>query len=164
MRTWISLLLATLASALSPTALAADKTALVLLPQVLAEAKKWQADGALVNIDTQSASPKGRAPMWAYAFYSPKTKQKALIMADGQGKPSREASMYFRTAPVGEFSVDSDKAMATAVKNGLKVNNFGMGMSLESNSGKPEWRMLDTTHFYYVDAVGGKFLRKEKAD
>lgn len=164
MKTLISLILLSLVSCLTAPALAADKTARALLPLVTAEAKKWQADSTLVNIDTQSASPKGTAPMWAYTYYSPKTKKKALIMADGQSKPSRQESMYYRTAPVGEFSVDSDKAMATAVGNGLKTNNFGMGMSLESSDGKPEWRMLDRAFFYYVDAVGGKFLRKEKTD
>lgn len=143
---------------------AADKTALALLPQATAEAKKWQPDSALVRINTQSANPKGTAPMWAYAFHSPKSGQKALIMADGQGKPSREESMYYRTIPVGAFSTDSDQAMATAVKNGLKANTWGMDMSLESNAGKPEWRLLDKTHFYYVDAASGKFLRKEKTD
>lgn len=164
MKTWISLIFVTLVSALATPALAADKTARALLPQVLAEAKKWQSDGTLVNIDTQSASPKGTAPMWAYSFYSPKTKKKTLIMADGQDQPVLGESMYFQTAPVGPFSVDSDQAMATAIKNGLKPNAWGMGMSLESNNGKPEWRMLDKSHFYYVDAVGGKFLRKEKTD
>lgn len=154
----ISLLLAGL------PARAADKTALALLPQATAEAKKWQADSTLVNINTQSASQKGTAPMWAYAFYSAKTKQKALIMADGAGTPSREESIYYRTIAVGKFSVDSDQAMATAVKNGMKTNAWGMGMNLESNAGKPEWRMLDTTHFYYVDALSGKFLRREATD
>lgn len=145
-------------------ALAADKTARSLLSQIMAEAKTWQADGILVNINTQSASSKGTAPMWAYSFHSPKTKKKMLIMADGQDKPTFGDSMYFQTAPVGVFSIDSDQAMATAIKNGLKPNNFGMGMNLESNNGKPEWRLLDKTYFYYVDAANGKFLRKEKTD
>lgn len=164
MKTAVSLALLISFTSLTAPVLAADKTARSLLPQVTAEAKKWQADGTLVNINTSSASPKGTAPAWAYSFYSPKTKKKALIMADGKGKPSREDSIYFQTAPVGEFSVDSDKAMATAIKNGLKTNNFGMSISLESNDGKPEWRMQDNGHFYYVDAAGGKFLRKEKND
>lgn len=164
MRTSGSFILLTVASALITPALAADKTCRALLPQVLAEAKKWEADGVLVNVHTGSASPEGAAPAWAYSFHSPATKKKVLITADGTSPPSREESSYYRTAPVGAFSVDSDQAMATAIRNGLAPNNFGMSMSLESRQGKPEWRMVDKTHLYYVDAEGGKFLRKEKTD
>lgn len=145
-------------------ALAAGNTARALLPQATAEAKKWQPDSTLVNIDTRSASPAGTAAIWAYSFYSPRSKAKVLIMADGKGPPSREDSGYYRTAPVGEFSVDSDQAMAAAVRNGLKTRPSGMGMSLESAGAKAEWRILDQTHFYYVDAASGKFLRSEKTD
>lgn len=159
-----SLVLLAFASALISPALAADKTARALLPQVQAEAKKWEADSVLVNIDTGSASRKGTAPMWTYSFYSPATKKKTLFAADGTSPPSRADSIYFRTNPVGEFAVDSDQAMVTAIGNGLAANDYGMRMSLESNKGKPEWRMVDKTHFYYVDAAGGKFLRKEKTD
>jgi hypothetical protein len=58
--------------------------------------------------------------------------------------------------------VDSNKAMAEAVKNGFKTNDFGMIMSLEKKTGRAERKMLDKTHFYYIDANSGRFLRKEK--
>lgn len=170
MKTPVTLALLMLVSSLATPALAAGKTAKTLLPQATAAAKKWQADGVLVNIDTKSAQPDGTVatgPMpgvWAFTYYSPKTKQKALIMVDAKGKLLRHDSGYFQTRPVGEFSLDSDKAMATAVKNGLKTNNFGMSMDLESNDGRAEWRMADKEFFYYVDAGSGKFLRKEKND
>lgn len=164
MKTSHAVVLFAFAPALISPAIAADQTARALLPQVLAEAKKWEADGVLVNIDAGSASRKGTAPMWTYSFYSPATKKKTLFAADGTSPPSRADSIYFQTSPVSEFSVDSDRAMATAIGNGLAANDYGMRMSLESNKGKPEWRMVDKKHFYYVDAIGGKFLRKEKTD
>jgi hypothetical protein len=37
-----------------------------------------------------------------------------------------------------------------------------MSMSLEKNAGRVEWQMLDKTHFYYIDANSGRFLKKEK--
>jgi len=170
MKTSVSLVLLMFVSSLASPVLAAGKTAKALLPSAAAAAKKWQADGALVNIDTKSAQPDGTVatgPMpgvWAFTYYSPKTKQKALIMVDGKGKLFREDSGYFQTRSVGEFSVDSNQAMAAAVKNGLKTHTFGMSMGLESNDGRAEWRIADKEHFYYVDAGSGKFLRKEKND
>jgi len=67
-----------------------------------------------------------------------------------------------RAEVVGEFTVDSDKAMSEAIKNGLKTDNYGMNMSLMKNAGRVEWQMLDKTHFYYIDANSGRFLKKEK--
>ncbi len=164
MRTALSLALLLSVSSLASPAFAADKTARALLPQATAEAKKWQPDSVLVNIETESASPTGTAPAWGYTYYSQKTKKSTLVVADGKDKPLRLDSMYRQTTPIGEFTVDSDTAMATAVKNGLKTHNFGMIMRLESHNGKPEWQMLDREHFYYVDAVSGRFLRKKKTD
>ncbi len=150
-------------------AFAAGKTAKALFPLAEAEARKWQPDSVLVNIDTRSAQPDGTVatgPLpgtWAYTFYSPRTKKKALVMVDAKGNLSRDDSGYFQTAPVGEFSVDSDKAMAAAVKDGLMTNLHGMSMGLEQNSGRSEWRMPDNKFLYYVDANSGK-TRKEKND
>ena len=69
---------------------------------------------------------------------------------------------FYKDDVVNEFIVDSDKAMAEAVKNGLKTNEFGMSMRLEKNAGRVEWQMLDKTYFYYIDANSGKFLMKEE--
>jgi hypothetical protein len=95
---------------------------------------------------------------------SPATKKKILVMVDAKGEVTRLDSSYYKNDVIGEFSVDSGKAMAVAVKNGMKTNTFGMSMSLEKRAGRAEWRMLDDKHFYYVDANSGRFLRKEKTD
>ncbi len=148
--------------------LAAGKTAKALLPLATAEAKKWQPDAALVYLETKTAEPDGTVPVkpmagtWVFIFMSPKTKNKVGVMVDGKGGVSRMGTAFYQNDVVGEFTVDSDKAMTEAVKHGLKTNDFGMSMSLEKNKGRVEWRMLDKTHFYYVDANSGKLLRKEK--
>lgn len=169
MKTPASLILMLFVATLASPALAAGKTAKSLLPLAAAEARKWQPDSVLVSIDTKSAQPDGTVAVggfpgaWGYTFYSPKTKKKALVMVDGKGKLSRDDSGYFKNDPVGEFSIDSDKAMAAAVKEGLKTNTYGMSMGLDHSAGRSEWRMLDNKFFYYVDATSGK-TRKEKTD
>jgi hypothetical protein len=145
------------------SAMAAGKTARALLPKATAEAKKWQPDAALVNLTTNSANLDGTG-VWAFTFLSPKTKQKILVMVDGNGEVSQFDSAYYKNDVVGEFTVDSDKAMTEAIKNGLKTNKFGMSMNLEKNAGRAEWRMMDDKNFYYIDANSGRFLRKEKTD
>ncbi len=155
-------------SAIASPALAAGKTAKSLLPLAIGEAKKWQPDAALVYLETKTAEPDGTVAVkpfpgtWVFIFMSPKAKKKVGVMVDGKGQVSRLDTAYYKNDVVGEFTVDSDKAMTEAIKNGLKTNDFGMSMSLEKNAGRAEWQMLDKTHFYYVDANSGKFLRKEK--
>ncbi len=154
--------------AFASPSLAAGKTAKALLPLATAEARKWQPDAALVYIETKTAEPDGTVSVkpfpgtWVFMFISPKTKKKIGVMVDGKGQVTRMDSAFYKNDLVGEFTVDSDKAMTEAVRNGLKTNEFGMSMSLEKNKGRAEWQMLDKTHFYYIDANSGKFLRKEK--
>lgn len=148
--------------------LAAGKTARALLPSATAEAKKWQPDAALVYLETKTAQPDGTVAVtsfpgtWMFIFLSPKTKKKIGVMVDGKGKVTRMDNAFYKDAVVGEFTVDSDKAMSVAIKNGLKTNNFGMSMRLEKNEGRVEWQMLDKTYFYYIDANSGRFLKKEE--
>jgi hypothetical protein len=156
-------LLITLFIILPVSAMAAGMTAKSMLPKATGEAIKWQPDAVLVNINTD-ANPDGTGDLWAFTFLSPKTGQKMLIMVDSNGEVSTYDSSYFQNHIIGDFSVDSDKAMAEAIKNGLKTSKFGMKMNLESNGKNAEWRMLDDKNFYYIDANSGKLLRKEKAD
>ena len=85
-------------------------------------------------------------------------------MVDSNNEVSTFDSAFFQNNIIDDFSVDSDKAMAEAIKNGLKTNEFGMNMDLQSNGKNAEWRMLDDKNFYYIDAISGKLLRKEKVD
>ena len=146
------------------SAMAAGMTAKSMLPDATHAAMKWQPDAVLVNITTSSANSDGTGDVWAFTFLSPKIGQKKLIMVDNSSEISTFNSAYFQDNIIGDFHVDSDKAMAEAIKNGFKTSEFGMSMDLENNGGNAEWRMLDDKSFYYIDANSGKFLRKEKAD
>ena len=141
----------------------ASKTAREMLPKAISEAKKWQSDAALVNINTSSAELNGKGS-WAFTFLSSKTGHKILILVDDDGETSQFESSYYKNDVVGEFTVDSDKAMAEAIKNGLQTHNFGMTMNLENYNGLAEWRLHDNENFYYIDANSGKLARKEKND
>ena len=168
MKTIPYLILFAIVSMFASPVLAAGKTAKALLPFATAEAEKWQPDAALVYLETKTAEPDGTVPekpfpgTWVFVFMSPKTKKQVGVMVDGKGKVTRMDSAFYKNDVVGEFTVDSDKSMSEAIKNGLKTNTFGMSMSLEKNAGRVEWQMLDKTHFYYIDANSGRFLRKEK--
>lgn len=168
MKTIPYLVLFAFVSAFASPVLATGKTARALLPLATAEAKKWQPDAALVYLETKTAEPDGTVAVksfpgtWVFIFMSPKTKKQVGVMVDGKGKVTRMDTAFYKNDVVGEFTVDSDKAMSEAIKNGLKTNNFGMSMSLEKNAGRVEWQMLDKTHFYYIDANSGRFLKKEK--
>jgi len=157
-------LLLTLIFLMPIPAIAADMTAKSMLPRATDEAIKWQPDARLVNITTSSANPDGTGHLWAFTFRSPKTGGKILITVDSNNEVSTFDSAYFQNDIIPDFSVDSDKAMAEAIKNGLKTNEFGMKMDLENNGKNTEWRMLDDKNFYFIDAISGKLLRKEKAD
>jgi hypothetical protein len=155
-------------SAFASPVMAAGKTAKSLLPLATAEAKKWQPDAALIYLETKTAEPDGTVAVkpfpgtWVFIFISPKTKNKVGIMVDGKGNLTRMDAGFYKNDVVGEFAADSDKAMTEAIKNGLRTNDYGMSMSLEKNAGRVEWQMLDKTHFYYIDANSGRFVRKEK--
>jgi hypothetical protein len=127
-----------------------------------AEAGKWQPDAVLTYLESKTALPDGRAYSWLYGFDSPRAGKQAGVLVDDKGQASLwEAGTVYKT-PLGEF-VDSDRAMAEAIKNGLKTHDFGMTVSLRA-SDRAEWRFLDKESFYYVDGGTGRFLRKEKAD
>lgn len=167
MKTVAYLVMLAFIPAFASPALAAGKTAKALLPSATAEAKKWQPDAAIVYLETKTAQPDGTIEAtafggtWVFIFVSPKTKNKIGVMVNGKGEVTRMDTAFYKDDIVGEFTVDSDKAMTEAIKNGLKTHDFGMSMSLEKRAGRAEWQMSDKTHFYYIDANSGKFLRKK---
>jgi len=132
------------------------------LPAADAEARKWQTDAVLTLVESSTALPDGRAYSWLYLFDSPKARQQTAVLVDEKGQASPAPSGTVFKTPVGDF-VDSDRAMAEAIKNGLQTHEWGMTVSLKKYD-RAEWRFLDKTHFYYVDAGTGRFLRKESTD
>ncbi|MBI3392389.1 MAG: hypothetical protein HY039_04305 [Nitrospirae bacterium] len=119
LRPLITLLLVALV-ALPLSAEAAGQTAKAGVAQAGAEAQKWQKDAVLVNVSTLQANPDGTAAKWGYMYYSAKAKKGYTVdVKDGKVVETLEVNPYIKDA-VGEFA-DSDKVMAEAKKNGLKV-------------------------------------------
>jgi hypothetical protein len=146
-------------SSIAPAILAAGKTANSLLAKSAAAAKKWDPGAQLVAVETSNADPKGFAPNWTFVFESAVTKKQIGVMAEADGSISHFDTSTNHRKPIAGF-VDSDKVMAVAVKNGLKVNTWGMKMRLSVRD-QPEWTVQESEHFYRVDAASGKFLKKE---
>ena len=163
-------LLMTAAAGLAPAAAATGPeptAASVALPTAKAglaaadaAARKWQADAVLTAIDTNTAQPDGRAYNWGYIYFSPKAKAKTLVMLDEEGKIDSIPTFTPGNKPLVGF-VDSDVAIAAAVKAGMKTHGFGMKMSL-TNLDRAEWFMSDMDYSYTVDAGSGRLLKKEK--
>lgn len=145
------------------SSMAADAlpTAKSRLVAAAAEARRWQADAILVAVETSTAEPDGSAYSWMYLYSSQAGKQQAAVIVDEKGEVTLMPSpaTAFRK-PLGEF-VDSPMAMAAAIAAGMKTNNFGMKMSL-TTSERAEWFMSDRDYGYTIDAVTGKFVRKEE--
>jgi len=138
---------------------AVQKTAKVRLAAAVAEARKWQPDAFLVYVGTDTANPDGTAYSWMFSFGSPKTKDQVSVIVDDGGEVSRLPSFSANTKPLGEF-IDSDAAMAAAVKAGMKTRTYGMKMSLKV-ADRAEWFMSDSDFGYTIDAGTGKLLSKE---
>ena len=98
---------------------AAGKTAKGAVPQANMIAKKWNADAVLAGASTLDAKADGTAPTWSFSFHSPKTKKGYIVDIRGSKSDALEVRA-FATDPIGDF-IDSDKAMASAKKNGLKT-------------------------------------------
>lgn len=114
-------LLTVVFAALPSSAQAAGQTARAGLAQASAEAKKWQADAVVVNVSTLQADADGKAAKWGYMFYSSKKKQRYSVdVKNGKIVETLEVGPHIKDAVSAEF-VDSDKVMAEAKKNGLKV-------------------------------------------
>ena len=128
-------MLMSVAFALGPTlGLAAGKTAKGILPQATAVAKKWNADAVLTAASTLDAKPDGTAQAWSLSFYSSNAKKSYIVDIRGGKSGGLEVPAY-GTDPVGEF-IDSDKAMTSAKKNGMKTKKQVPMAVRVSGSGK----------------------------
>jgi hypothetical protein len=137
------------ASAGPARALAAGLTARGALPEVLAKARAWQGDAALVHLSSTKVNPDGTASEWKYSFYASASKVRLGSF----------------TEPLGEF-VDSDKAMEVARKNGLRGGEPSMSVLRPAGARAEGTRWLVTGGFNAgdtsigVDAKTGAFLER----
>lgn len=133
-------------------ALAEGLTARAALPQVLARAKEWQADAALVHLSTTKVQAHGKASEWLYSFYSPATKKRCVVAARPGSVTVKEVTLGSDTEPLGEF-VDSDKAAEVAAKNGLKGNEPSMSVLRPRGAPASGTRWLVTGGFEVGDTT-----------
>lgn len=150
-------------------ALAEGLTARAALPQILAKAKEWQADAALVHLSTTKVQAHGTAAEWRYSFYSPATKKRCVVTARPGSVTVKEVSLGNDTEPLGDF-VDSDKAAEVAGKNGLKGNEPSMSVLRPSGAKASGTRWLVTGGFnagdttITLDAATGAFITRSVND
>ena len=156
-------------TALPLCAMSAGMTAKAGLKDAAAGAQKWKEDATLVNVSTLQANPDGTAEKWAYMFFSAKAKQGYSVdVKGGKVVETLEVNPYIRDA-VGEF-VDSDKAMAEAKKNGLKVKDKpAMSVLVMGQATKQPGAYWTVGGGYQpgdvgvvLDAKTGKFLYKQE--
>lgn len=162
----LGLLVAFASSSLGPArALADGLTARGALPEVLAKARAWRGDAALVHLSSTKVRPDGTASEWKYAFHSPASTKRCVVTARPGGVTLQEVRLGNFTEPLGEF-VDSDKAMEVARKNGLKGSEPSMSVL------RPAGANADGTHWLVtggwdtgdtsiaVDGKSGAFLKR----
>jgi hypothetical protein len=165
LRAGLLLAASALAAAGPARALAAGLTARKALPEVLAKAKAWQVDAALVHLSSIKVNPDGTASEWKYSFYAPAGKKRCVVTALPGGVTLREVRLGSFTEPLGEF-VDSDRAMEVARKSGLKGGEPSMSVLRPAGAKAEATRWLVTGGFNAgdtsigVDGKSGAFLER----
>ncbi len=148
-------------------------TARAELDKAKAKAKAWKADAVLLGINTSKADMDGRAysPVamaglgWTYIFRSDTAKKNFFVAIGGNGMDAKETAVTSAKAINGEF-VDSDKAMAEAVRNGYyPANRTDISMAINEGSCPMSsgeslcWKIKGRKGSYcVVSGTSGKFL------
>ncbi|HEY7679591.1 MAG TPA: hypothetical protein VIC04_03665 [Terriglobia bacterium] len=126
---WTTLLLAmALGAGVSSIAQAAGNTAKAALQQATEAAKEWKPDAVLTIISSSAVGEDGKAPTWFYGFYSRRSDSYLNVTAKGRTVETLEVGTGRTEALPAEF-IDSDHAMATAIKLGIKGTGPTMGLT-----------------------------------
>ncbi|GEM_PF-1986178 len=157
----------TLALMAMTPALAAS-TAKAALKEVTAAAQKWQSDAVVTHVSTLSAKADGKSSSWLYTVYSPKAKKSAIVTARDTKVEIEPDVRTTSVDSIGEF-IDSDKALESARKHGLKANDsIAMGLTLmgkATTQPKVLWSinvMGDTILTWSIDSKDGSLLNKNE--
>ncbi|MBE7416552.1 MAG: hypothetical protein HS128_02190 [Ideonella sp.] len=128
----------------------AAQTAKAAIQQAAAAAAKWQTDAQLTHVSTLRGQRDGRAPSWLCTYYSPKAKKSAIVTVRDGGKIDVDADVRNTSIDaIGIDFVDSDQAVAAAIKAGLKFDkaakDLGFGLVVGGQaSGRPQlyWSVM----------------------
>lgn len=123
-----ALILGTLLMAGATNASAAGSSARAALDRVLEAAKQWNADAVLTTVSSSTVDGEGKSPTWLYGFHSPKTGKYLLVTAKGRTIDTLELSTG-QTGAVPPDFLDSDQAVAEALRYGLKSDTIRMRLS-----------------------------------
>jgi hypothetical protein len=148
-------------------------TAKAELEKARAKAKGWKADAVLLGINTSKADKDGKAFSqlamaglgWTFIFRSDSAKKNFFVAIGGNGMDAKEVPVTSAKAMTGDF-IDSEKAMAVAVRNGFDpANRTDISMAINQgscpkNSGESLcWKIKGRKGGYYaVSGTSGKFL------
>ncbi len=157
----------------SPAA-AGGLTAKASLEKARERARAWQSDAVLIGVNSMEATKEGKiipgrvAMGWTYAFWSGTAKKQLAASFDGAQWNTSEQPESSLTTAIEDF-VDSDQAMAEAIKNGLaptEGNSHSLGLLAGScPKGVTDslcWKIKGGggggVPFYLVSGKTGKFV------
>lgn len=135
-------------------------------------ARAWQADARLQKVSTLYANREGKVPTeaalglmfaWQFIYMSESTKKAIVIDSNGAQAESKDLDTWGLFQPMSEEFVDSDRALAEAVQNGLTADEAQyMELTLQWGSkqfSEPTWVIGPTGHTQYlVSGRSGKFV------
>jgi hypothetical protein len=139
----------------------AASTAKSAWAEVVAAAKRWQPDAVITHLSTMKGNADGTAAEWLYTAYSPAMKRTAILTARDKKIELLEVHRNTITDPLGEF-IDSDKAVAVAVKAGLPIAPQAHGVWIALSSSRMAkvpsyWAVtLSTKEGYSAVTLGGR--------
>ena len=121
--------LTVLALLLVPSVLfAAGNPARAALDDATDAAKHWQPDAILTSVSSNTVDIDGKGASWFYSFYSRKANSYLAVTAKGRSIDTMQLGTGQSDSVPADF-LDSDKAMAEAVKVGLKGETMRMQLT-----------------------------------
>ncbi len=160
--------------AASPAA-AGGATAKAALEKAREQARAWQADASLQKVMSIYANQGGKvstdAPLglmfpWQFIYMSEKTRKSIIVETNAKEVKMSDNPAWSLFLPIAEDFVDSDQAMAEAIRNGYQPDDASpMELTAQYGSKKfpePTWVIGPIGHEKYcVSAKSGKFIGKE---
>ncbi len=150
-------------------------TAKAALPKAHEQALAWQTDARLQKVMTIYADREGKVSTempvgmmfpWQFIYMSEKTKKAIIVDSNGKVAKSKDLDTWSLFQPISEEFVDSDQALAEAVRNGYTPDeSLLMELTLQWGPKKfsePTWVIGPPGQTQYlVSGTTGKFVSRE---
>jgi hypothetical protein len=112
----------------APALHAAGNLARAALDDATAAAKQWKPDAILTSVSSNTVDIDGKGVAWFYSFYSLKANSYLAVTSKGRSIDTMQIGTGQTDSVPADF-LDSDKAMAEAVKAGLKGDAMRMQLT-----------------------------------